>query len=527
MLRQKRIERERDEAAWEQEQTRLAREREQLLSAGWEKDEDRFLLSQLKMLALKRLQELRPHSIDLLFLIYAAYVRLWMKNNNITAERPKTSVEQQLQTLESGLVLPRNLPSPDSILKDVTLVQDCKALTEDIQLFFAVESDMKAPSAPSGKDKDAKATNGITSAGSYWSAMQVLIDEREKELLAKDPSQQSSLMASEIILPEVLETIDEMLDGKTIEELRELETEVNAMLNAPEVPLDEEYWRSLLVRLKYFKAKEHVDSVYKMVLKDIRDNPNANAKELPETARMVASSSNASAKSGALAGSDAKKNGEEDYEDGYEELEDGEEGGAARVASSSVSYFGDDGSSNLMDEDTMLRMEMAKGLGKDETAFGEEDFALDKLLAASSGPSDAEMRAEIRKTLHGFQMGDKFRPRKPKYFNRVKTGFEWTKYNQIHYDHDNPPPKVVQGYKFTIFYPDLIDPTKAPTFSIEPTESPDYAILRFHAGPPYIDIAFRIANREWSIAPKHGYKCMFARGVLYLWFNFKRMRYRR
>merc|ERR1712039_452075 len=23
-----------------------------------------------------------------------------------------------------------------------------------------------------------------------------------------------------------------------------------------------------------------------------------------------------------------------------------------------------------------------------------------------------------------------------------------------HYDHDNPPPKIVQGYKFNIFYPD-------------------------------------------------------------------------
>ena len=39
---------------------------------------------------------------------------------------------------------------------------------------------------------------------------------------------------------------------------------------------------------------------------------------------------------------------------------------------------------------------------------------------------------------------DKFRPRKPKYFNRVHTGYEWNKYNQTHYDHDNPPPKIVQ-----------------------------------------------------------------------------------
>ena len=58
---------------------------------------------------------------------------------------------------------------------------------------------------------------------------------------------------------------------------------------------------------------------------------------------------------------------------------------------------------------------------------------------------------------------DKYRPRKPKYFNRVHTGYDWNKYNQTHYDHDNPPPKTVQGYKFNLFYPDLIDKTKAPS----------------------------------------------------------------
>lgn len=33
--------------------------------------------------------------------------------------------------------------------------------------------------------------------------------------------------------------------------------------------------------------------------------------------------------------------------------------------------------------------------------------------------------------------------RKPRYWNSVKQGFEWNKYNQVHYDSENPPPKVV------------------------------------------------------------------------------------
>ena len=39
---------------------------------------------------------------------------------------------------------------------------------------------------------------------------------------------------------------------------------------------------------------------------------------------------------------------------------------------------------------------------------------------------------------------EKYKPKKPKFYNRVHTGYEWNKYNQTHYDQDNPPPKVVQ-----------------------------------------------------------------------------------
>jgi hypothetical protein len=58
-----------------------------------------------------------------------------------------------------------------------------------------------------------------------------------------------------------------------------------------------------------------------------------------------------------------------------------------------------------------------------------------------------------------------------RYFNRVKTGYDWNKYNQTHYDHDNPPPKSVQGYKFNIFYPDLIDRSRTPGYVLEPAVS--------------------------------------------------------
>ena len=119
-------------------------------------------------------------------------------------------------------------------------------------------------------------------------------------------------------------------------------------------------------------------------------------------------------------------------------------------------------------------------------------------------------------------------PRKPRYYNSVKQGYEWNKYNQVHYDADNPPPKMVQGYKFNLFYPELFDKSVTPQFYLEPSsENEDSLVIRFKAGPPYEDIAFQIVNREWEMSERHGFKCSFDRGILQLHFNFKLNRYRR
>ena len=44
---------------------------------------------------------------------------------------------------------------------------------------------------------------------------------------------------------------------------------------------------------------------------------------------------------------------------------------------------------------------------------------------------------------------------------------------------NNPPPKVIQGYKFNLFYPDLIDKTKSPQFSLERSDTRNTCIIRF------------------------------------------------
>jgi len=39
---------------------------------------------------------------------------------------------------------------------------------------------------------------------------------------------------------------------------------------------------------------------------------------------------------------------------------------------------------------------------------------------------------------------DKYRPRKPRYLNKVHTGYEWNKYNQTHYEYALPYPCTVK-----------------------------------------------------------------------------------
>ncbi|CAO2043311.1 unnamed protein product [Urochloa humidicola] len=120
--------------------------------------------------------------------------------------------------------------------------------------------------------------------------------------------------------------------------------------------------------------------------------------------------------------------------------------------------------------------------------------------------------------------------RKPKYVARARTGYEWNKYNRVHYDHDHPPPKTVRGYTFVLHYPELAAGGKPPQCAVEEDVgggSGDTCIVRFHAGWPYEDVAFRIVNREWERSRKAGFRCTFDRGVLRLSFHFKRFFYKR
>ncbi|CRG93099.1 cactin homolog, putative [Plasmodium gallinaceum] len=120
-----------------------------------------------------------------------------------------------------------------------------------------------------------------------------------------------------------------------------------------------------------------------------------------------------------------------------------------------------------------------------------------------------------------------FVTRKPLYFNRIKTSFDWNKYNKTHYDYENTPPKYICGYKFNIFYTNLLNKKQPPTWKLQHTDDENKVLIIFHGGAPYLDIAFKIVNAEWSFDKNKGFRNVFDKGILQLYFNFKKKRYRR
>nr|BAN66205.1 conserved hypothetical protein [Babesia bovis] len=109
---------------------------------------------------------------------------------------------------------------------------------------------------------------------------------------------------------------------------------------------------------------------------------------------------------------------------------------------------------------------------------------------------------------------------KPLFAARVTMSYEWNKYNLAHFDVDNPPPKSVQGFKFSIFYSDLEDPKATPQWKlVKDGNSSETCLLVFKGARPYAPLAFRIPAREWDTDPSRGFKNCFSDGVLHLYFN--------
>lgn len=313
--------------------------------------------------------------------------------------------------------------------------------------------------------------------------------------------------------------IDRLLSPKSFEDLEALERQINRKLESNE-PIDTDYWEQLLKSLLVWKAKAKLKKVYQSVLDSQLSAADLKSGLLTEDVRKrleplindTESIPDQSLKAGdAVLTRDTKETpADMNATRTGNVISDSSSGRFAAVPNEDFSQA----------TKALYEKEVARGISENEEIFAGEEDVDTKSKALWSG---------------------KYRPRKPRYFNRVRMGYEWNKYNQTHYDHDNPPPKVVQGYKFNIFYPDLIDKTKAPTYKIEreggrkkgqsfaPAGEEDTCLIRFISGPPYEDVAFRIVDKEWDYSAKRerGFKSSFDKAILQLHFQFKKVFYRK
>ncbi|XP_075638708.1 splicing factor Cactin [Castanea sativa] len=494
-VKKRREERALEKAQREEELAMLARERARAEFQDWEKKEEEFHFDQSKVRSEIRLREGRIKPIDIL------------------SKHLNGSDDFDIEINE-----------PYIVFKGLT-VKEMEELRDDIKMHL---------------DLDRATPTHVE----YWEALMVVCDWELAEARKKDALDRArvrgeeppaELLAEERGLHSSIEAdVRNLLQGKTYVELEGMQSQIESQMRSGTAKVVE-YWEAVLKRLHIYKAKACLKEIHaKMLRKHLErlEEPLEGANELESDHGLELKEDNSDHDV-----IDAQNFSPELIKE--EANEDEEEAGSF----SPELLHGDENEEAIDPEEDRAMLEQ-----KRIAVVKEQQRRMQEVLASKPAPAEDNLELKAMKAMGAMEEGDavfgsgaevnldsqvywwhdKYRPRKPKYFNRVHTGYEWNKYNQTHYDHDNPPPKIVQGYKFNIFYPDLVDKTKAPTYTLEKDGSNgETCIIRFHAGPPYEDIAFKIVNKEWEYSHKKGFKCTFERGILHVYFNFKRYRYRR
>ncbi|KAH7855109.1 hypothetical protein Vadar_021339 [Vaccinium darrowii] len=495
-VKKRREERAIEKAQHEEEMALLARERARAEFQDWEKKEEEFHFDQSKFRSEIRLREGRTKPIDVL--------------------------SKQLNPSDDFDI---EINEPYMVFKGLT-VREMEELREDIKMHL---------------DLDRATPTHIE----YWEALLMVCDWELAEARKKDALDRArvrgeqpppELLAEERGLHSNIEAdVKTVLQGKSYAELEVLQSEIESRMRSGTAKVVE-YWEALLKRLHIYKAKACLREIHTKMLR----------KHLERLEHPLVGEDNLEPEQSLSPKEEEETIPDEKDAQAFspEPILEEEASEAAEEAGSYSPQMlhGDENEEAIDPEEDKAILEL-----KRKAVLDEQQRRIQEAMASRPAPQDnLEMKAikamgameegdavfgssdEVNLDSQVYWWHDKYRPRKPKYFNRVHTGYEWNKYNQTHYDHDNPPPKIVQGYKFNIFYPDLVDKIKAPTYTIDKDgNSAETCIIRFHAGPPYEDIAFRIVNKEWEYSHKKGFKCTFERGILHVYFNFKRYRYRR
>ncbi|KAM0729499.1 Splicing factor Cactin [Formica fusca] len=494
-VKKRRQERELERQQREEEMTMLQRGKEAAQLEQWARQEDQFHLEQARLRSRIRIQDGRAKPIDLL----AKYI----------------SAEEEVDAVE--------MHEPYTYLRGLQ-VKDLEDLIEDIKVYKELER---------GKNLD------------YWNDITVIVEDELHKLRKLERTEyEVAVGRREGIHESVAKDVTTIFKGKTATQLEALQLQIQVKITGKPEGVDIGYWESLLSQLKAHMARarlrdRHQENLRKKLEVLIAEQGVARAENEAESSQ--AQENESLIKQNEPSTSTAIEKNENNQDDNQETnaaddllFESFREYEAGDYSPSYIPYSQlEPGTLVTQEDEDSQRLEYARqqvlSTGrKIQNVLTSEEQAMHREARKGMGLDEAEFSVESSLEAQIYLWSDKYRPRKPRYFNRVHTGFEWNKYNQTHYDMDNPPPKIVQGYKFNIFYPDLIDKNTTPEYFLTPcADNKDFAILRFHAGPPYEDIAFKIVNREWEYSYKRGFRCQFHNNIFQLWFHFKRYRYRR
>ncbi|CUA67740.1 Cactin [Mus musculus] [Rhizoctonia solani] len=509
-LNKRRAEREIEQQLREEEDARMQRLAESAQMAEWISKEGDFQLEQERRRAGIRLKEKRGKAIDFLVL------------NLKFATDAGGDIDDGLGLDDIGLEI--DFDEPYTIFENLSLEQT-EELHDDIQKYLSLEQ--------SQTNLD------------FWTNMMVVCKDRLDQLHSNTIGNNNSVESD----------ISGLLSGKTYDQLSQLQRQIQSKLSSGE-PIDVDYWEGLLKSLLVWKAKAKLKSLHETVVRNRLEQLRKRQRDeaFQAQSELLAAATSRNKTFGGDIHADAGKDVEEPVAKEQDDTEPYERGMSPELIDLAKLPY-DERQVEIIDIVEDMAQLFTKRRAITSTLFvpkasKPEVVVTEGVVVDTGGSSAADIesealyRAEAEKNMDEeeelynleelivnpttYTWEDKYRPRKPRYFNRIHTGYEWNKYNQTHYDTDNPPPKVVQGYKFNIFYPDLIDKSKAPTYKIvkEPGNE-DTVLLHFMAGPPYEDIAFRVVNREWEYSHKRGFRSSFDRGCLSLWFNFRRNYYRK
>lgn len=495
-------------------QTHFSREQRNLeeeQARKWVAGEDQFALKQMKRGAMIRVKEGRAKPID------------WLAVNLKMIEADPSVYDEEFDEAQEF-----EMPVPYEIIEDLPLAE-IRELLSDIESYSKI--DLKQPNAD------------------FWQMMRILCLERENKLL---PGRGVDHEAR--VIEPVSQDIDATLKGANYDALVELEDRIHGMLDEKDSAVDVDFWMRLLKEIEIRKAKSKLEEIHKLIISErvkklkkvqaaealraklqiskmLSKGEQIAAESVPYDPAMdnvpellpLTSYENAGHKVEQFTQADffkkLNKNRESVRKLGFVAMKQQD-----RPAFTTTSYSSkpsmpplEEQSQDLDPAQSLYDKEMARAVDENE-----ENFFAEESLPDSSSPS------------HRI---------KPRYFNRVMLGYDWNKYNKAHFTSENPPPKLVQGYKFNIFYPELANSQKAPSYKIiRDAESKnqehrdalaageaDTCIIKFQAPEPYQDIAFRIVDRQWdnSSHRQAGFKSRFENGVLQLHFRFRKVFYRK